>query len=238
MSYKNLLAYLLTLVVGLTMTACPDSECDDDLLGGTEVGGALGGAEDCEEGGALGGETGGAIGGETGGMTGGETGGAEEPVYNTLVVFDTTGVSDDDNGTPGADICEIDIVCNGETVSADDITVYLELSTPGCSETDSSACICDGERQDGPPSCGTTDRSDDISNDSNDIVVYDTNLCEDGDDPYVSLGSGGRVIIEVAGEDVDLRECEIAVYEAGEDEAYGAEVCPELDSEDCVDAPL
>ena len=233
MSNKNLLAYLLTLVVGLTMTACPDSDCGDDL-GGTEVGGAAGGAEDCEEGGA----TGGATGGMTGGMTGGDMGGAEEPVFNTLVVFDTTGVSDDDNGTPGADICEIDIECDGVTVSADDITVYLEISTPGCSETDDSACICDGERQDGPPSCGTTDRSDDISNDTNDLVVYDGNLCEDGNDPYVSLGSGGRVIIEVAGEGVDLRQCNVVVYEAGSDESFGAEVCPEVDSEDCVDATL
>ena len=234
MSYKNLLAYLLTLVVGLTMTACPDSECDDDLLGGTEVGGAAGGAEDCEEGGALGGATGGATGGMTGGMTGGDMGGAEVPVFNTLVIFDATGVSDDENGTPGADICEIDIECDGVAVDADNISVRLDITTPGCSETDDSACICDGVEQAGPPMCGGTDRSDDISNDTNDVVVYDGNFCDDGSDAYVSLGSGGRVIIEVAGENVDLRECNVIVYEKGEDEAYDGEICPELDSPDCV----
>jgi hypothetical protein len=221
MSYKTLLAYLLTVMVGLSMTACPDDSCDDDLLGGDAAGAAAdaaGGADDCEEGGVTGGATGGAMGGDMGGDMGGATGGAET-VYNTLVIVDeTTDVNDD--GTPGVDICEIEVTCDDDPAIENDH--YGELGSEECNGENDENCVC---VEAVPGICGGTDRSD-FS------LAFDGTTCDADGDNYVSLGQEG--VIE-AYYDVNLLGCSVKVYEKGgrNTEGYSVSVCPEVG--DCIE---
>jgi hypothetical protein len=224
MSYKTLLAYLLTVMVGLSMTACPDDSCDDDLLGGTDLlGGATGGAEDCEEGGAIGGETGGAIGGAMGGDMGGATGGAET-VYNTLIILDeTTDVNDD--GTPGVDICEIEVTCNDEPAIENDYVGYL--GSDECNGENGENCVCIEPVE---PTCTSGIDRGDFS------LAFDGATCDADGDNYVSLGQDGDI---EATYDVNLLGCSVKVYEKGgrNTEGYSVFACPaDYESlEDCIE---
>jgi len=227
MSYKTLLAYLLTVMVGLSMTACPDDSCDDDLLGG-DAAGAAGGADDCEEGGVTGGATGGAMGGAMGGDMGGDMGGATggvETVYNTLVIYDETADVNDD-GTPGVDVCEIEVTCdNDERAYENDYLGALGETSPACNGENNDNCVC---VEAVPGICGGTDRS-------NFDLAFDGLYC-DADDNYVSLGINGSI---EAIYDVDLLGCSVEVYEKGGNntEGYAVYACPEdyetLD-DDCI----
>lgn len=227
MNVKNLLAYLLTLVVSVSLTACPD-DCGTEE-GGAE-GGAAGGAEDC--GGAEGATTAGSVGGATGGATGGAVAGTDvtPAVYNVLRISDASGMDDDGNGTPGADVCEIDIVCGGVALDAAQIiSVSLDIATPDCSASVGGACICAGTARASDPNCGTKDRSDNApaaNDDSARGLVYDGAYCpaSGADDAYVSLGAFGTIVIEVAAE-VNLADCTIEVDELGGDEDVTAEIC-------------
>ena len=231
MNMKNLLAYLLTLVVSVSLTACPD-DCGTDE-GGTESaeGGAEGGAEDC--GGAEGATSAGTGAGTGAGAEGGAVAGTDTgtPVYTILRVSDASGMDDDGNGTPGADVCEIDITCDGATLDASQIiSVSLEIQTPDClSSGGDSACICAGDARDADPNCGTKGRSDNAPAENGDNtrgLVYDGAYCPESgaDDAYVSLGAFGTVVIEVA-DGVNLANCTINVDELGGDEETSAEMC-------------
>lgn len=226
MSYKSLLSYLLTLVVGISMTACPDSECDSDL-GGTEVAGAAadGGAEDCEEGGSMGGNMGGMMGGVMGGMMGGMAG-AEEPVYSVIVILDeTTDLNND--GTPGVDICEVEVDCPDETTLLSETNVQADLvNSDECDGSNGMNCVCVDPVQ---PTCGSGINRNDADN------ATDGTYCEEDGDNYVTLGKDGTLTLEY---DRSVLGCTLKVFEKGgvNTESYAVYVCPEgyAGLSDCV----
>ena len=218
MSYKNFLAYLLTLLVGLSLTACPDDECADDLLGGDEGGADVAaGGDECLEGGA-GGEGGADMGGEGGE---GGAGGAETTAYRYIVIVDETEDVNDD-GTPGIDVCEVDIICDGLEAAID-----LENSALGSDDCDGSNgenCIC---RDAVEGICGGTDRGD-LS------LAYNGNYC-DTDDDYVSLGIGGVLTFDL-GEGNDANGCNVDVFEKSgtNEEIFSVYACADADLNDCI----
>ena len=205
---------------------CPNPDQGEE--GGEEYGGEYAGSEygGYEYGGyEYGGES------YTGGYSGGYTAGTPGETFNDHIIriSDATGI-DDDGGIPGADICEIDIVCDGVSLDANNIlSVRLDISTPDCSASQGGACICAGTPRDSDPSCGTNDRSDNAPASNGDTVrglVYDGTYCPDtrADDAWVSLGAFGSIIIEVA-DDVDLANCTVTVDELDADEELNIEFC-------------
>lgn len=230
MSYKNFLAYLLTLVVGLSMTACPDDSCDD-TAGGTEAGameatdgGAAGGAEECEEGGTGGMAGNTPMGATMAGMMGGMMGGAEEVVvYDTIVIVDTTLPTNiNDDGTPGVDICDVVMLCDN------DMLVNPESKDGSITDPaggDNVSVVCDGNSNDNcvcdeavPGICGGTARND-INN------AVDADDCDADPDSYVSMGIGGHLTFVY---DDNLSGCDLYIQEklGMNTEGYTVYLCP------------
>ena len=219
MNVKNLLAYLLTLVVSVSLTACPD-DCGTEE-GGAE-GGAAGGAEDC--GGAEGATTAGSVGGAIGGATGGAVAGTDTPatVYSLIVVFDdTTDVNND--GTPGVDICEVNIDCTDAEAQLD--AANSGLGSEVCDGTNNDNCVC---RDAVAGICGGTDRGD-IE------LAYDGDASCSGDN-YVSLGINGALMFDVG---QDANGCNVSVFEkqGPNEESYRVFACPNdfQDVNDCIE---
>jgi hypothetical protein len=235
---KTLLSYLLTLLVSVSMIACPD-DCEED--GGAEAGaeaeaGDEAGAEECggTDGGALGGdET--PLGGDVAGAEGGAEGGAEVPagpVYTTIFVLDTSTFVDDD-GTPGADVCEVTVTCGDDsTVNTGTADVAADTGTSAAcdgSNNGDSGCICRDAVSEGDVSCGGTDRGDKN-------LSFDGMSC-DTPDNYTSVGLGGYLSY---GFDGDLAGCTVSVEENGDngnDESYTIYACTsaEWSEETCME---
>ena len=208
MNIKNLLSYLLAFTVGFSFVAC--DECASENAGGA-MGGAEGGAADCggAAGGAMGGAMGGTMGGAMGGTMGGAMGGAgtmTQPIYNTIVILDSTNEINN-KGTPGVDIAEVDFDCPDgidRSGSADG-----ELGSDVCDGDNDANCVCRVEVLD---FCGATDRGDFRS-------------AEDGDpETYVSLGIEGLVQFKFTG---DVNGCEVSIFEVQgrNPEAYQVFAC-------------
>ena len=213
---KTLLTYLLTLCVGFMMTACPDDECETDEAGAeaeAEAGAEAGGEDSCEEAGDEAGAEGGAEVAQKRGSEAGAEGGEEVEVttYEVVVVRDTT--ADDQtnaDGTPGADLCEVDVVCDGESLGGDR-SVAIETGSPACDGSNGTNCVCPGNGF-SEDVCGSgVNRQDET-------LVFDGDAsCEEGN--YASLGMGGVFTLEVE-EIATCANVEVAVTEkaGGENE--------------------
>ncbi|MBM4292254.1 MAG: hypothetical protein FJ138_13135 [Deltaproteobacteria bacterium] len=220
MNIKNLLAYLLTLVVSVSLTACPD-DCGTEE-GGTE-GGATGGATGGDCGGAEGGNvSGGANGGSVGGAEGGSVGGStpEAPVYSVIVIVDQTSDVNDD-GTPGVDICEVDIVC-GEGVRARLDEDNSGIGSNICDGSNGENCVCQDIVIE--PTCTSEiDRS-------NFRIADNDEGCDASErgkvSAYVSLGIGGYIAFDLDG--ADANGCQVTVEEkqGSDEESYSVLACP------------
>ena len=196
MSYKNFLAYLLTVMVGLSLTACPDDECATDA--GVEAGaeGGAAGGDECLE----------------GGVEGGVEGGAEAVVYSVIVIQDNTDDINND-GTPGVDLCEIDIECADGAVT--EAAGSLQSGSPECDGSNNDDCIC---REEVAGICGGTDRGDDS-------LIFDGIYCDEDGDNYASVGIGGEYTLDTG---VDLMGCDVTVHEkkGSNAESYLVYACP------------
>lgn len=225
---RTLMTYLLTLLVGFMMTACPDDDCSEDGAGSEEetaAGSEEEGESDdsCEEGGDIGGDSNGIAGeaGSDGGSDGGEagsSGGDDMPAtaYNHVVVQDnTTDINTD--GTPGVDICEVDVTCDGTSV--DDASVVSSLGSPVCNGSNDDNCVCDGAVV-GVCTSG--------KNRADESLIFDgDSSCED--DNWASTGINGFFALEIDG----LSECEsvaVTVTErVGEQtESYVVALCDDV----------
>lgn len=224
---NKLMSYLLTLLVSFVITACGDSDCDTGTAG-SEAGGSeeMGGAEADEACEAAAGETsaGETPAGETpaGETPAGETPAGETPVveYNFVVVKDTsTDINDD--GTPGADICEVGITCGGTAINNVNLS-NNQGSSPDCaSAADKDNCVCAGATISGL--CGGTNRAD-VSH-----IWDNVDTCEDDD--YISVGIDGYVALEVTGQ--TLSECEsvgvtVTEKDGPNNESYIVGLCTSL----------
>ena len=219
---NTFLTYLLTMLVSLTLTACPDDECETETAGDEAADMA---ADDLceEEGGDIAGETAGETAGEAAGETAGEAAGEETPVveYNFVVVKDTTTGDDNINGagTPGVDICDVAVTCDGEAViTAEEI--YISRGSEDCDGDNSEDCLCRAEEI--PGVCGGTDRS-------NKDNVFDEDVSCEGDS-YTSLGIDGSVAVEFTGLNA-CAEVSVSVTEkvGDEDESFVAGLCQSAD---------
>ena len=187
---KTLLTYLLTLCVGFMMTACPDDDCSSDEAGteaaGSEAEAEAGGDDSCEEAGT---EAGAEAGTEAGAEAGTEAGTEVEVTTYELVVVKDTSEEINDDGTPGADLCEVDVVCDGMSLGGDR-TVNIALgSSPFCDGSNAENCVCPGDGFTGAPCSSGKDRS-------NEQVVFDGDASCDNDN-YASLGIDGTFTIEI-----------------------------------------
>jgi hypothetical protein len=219
------MTYLLTIFVSLFLTACPDDECSTDTAG-DEMAEAMGGDDLCEEGGDVAGDTGGDTGGE---VTGGEVTGGEVPVLEyTFVVVQDTSTDVNLSGTPGADICDIAVECDGVAygdLEGSEYDIFITRGSPDCNGENAgeptTGCLCRSEMN---ADCGGTDRSDEER-------AYDDDLSCTGDD-YTSLGMGGRYTLELPAL-AGCREVEVTVAEyqgnTPTDESFVAALCSEKD---------
>lgn len=216
---KTLLTYLLTLMVGFMMTACPDGDCGETA--GAEAGSeeeAAAGAEDdacADEGGEVAG------GDVAGGDVAGEAAGDDTPVvtYNQVVVVDTTTDINND-GTPGVDICEVDIACDGQPVGN---VANIEQSfgdSPSCNADNGDNCVCDGTEMRGVCTSGT-DRAD-------------KNLTFDGDascegDNWSTVGISGYLSYQ-SESFADCGSIDVTVTErdGNNDESYIVALCGDV----------
>lgn len=191
---KTLMTYLLTLFVGLMMTACPDDDCDGEEAGDEAAAGEeeAAGEDSCEEAGTEAGTDAGVAGTEAGTVAGTEAGTeVEVTAYNFVVVQDTSTEINDD-GTPGADICEVDVICGDTPVAS--ASVAIMSGSAACDGSNSDNCVCDGSNMDAPCSSGK-DRG-------NGEWIFDGDDSCDGDN-WASLGIDGYVSLEIA----DLANC-------------------------------
>ena len=192
---KTLMTYLLTLCVSFMMTACPDDECDTETAGdemAEESAEEAGGDDACEEAGVMAGESAGeTAGGDEGGDEAGAEAGTEVEVtaYNFVVVQDTTEDINND-GTPGVDICEIDIVCGGDPVSSVNVDVMPGSEACAADGSNSENCICDGSHSEAVCGSGT--------NRGNAEWLFDGDSSCEGDN-WTSIGIDGYASLEVEG---------------------------------------
>jgi hypothetical protein len=222
---KTLMTYLLTLLVGFMMTACPDDDCDESAGDEAAAGSEEEGEEDdsCAEGGDIGGDTAGEVAGDSGGDSGGDSAGDSAgddmpaTAYNHVVVLDnTTDINAD--GTPGVDICEVDVSCDGSPVA--DASVVSNLgSSPVCDGTNDVNCVCDGEVV-GVCTSG--------KNRADESLVFDGDASCDGDN-WASTGINGYIALEVEG----LSECasvDVTVNEKDgeQEESYVVALCDDV----------
>lgn len=163
--------------------------------------------DDDDADGGMGGE-GGAVGG-AGGDVGGAGGGGVETTYNYLIIIDNS-IDENMAGTPGADICGIEIDCAVSIVDTDFV------------QGEGMVCEMEGD------GCSTARNEPGALND-------DGNTCEPASVPsdYVSLGMAGAVAVQYDG---DLRGCSIAVRElvGNDSESYQVQVCADATSTDCL----
>ena len=175
---KTLMTYLLTLFVGLMMTACPDDDCDGEEAGDEAAASEeeAAGEDSCEEAGTEAG---------TEADTEADTE-VEVTAYNIVVVQDTS-TEINDQGTPGADICEIEIACDGIDIRTANIS-SIEDGSPTCDGSNRMECVCgDGDGSIEP--CGSgIDRG-------NVDWMFDGDASCDGDN-WTSLGMDGMVSIK------------------------------------------
>ena len=154
-----------------------------------------------------------------------EVGGNEVPIvevpldddfhYKFLVIQDKS-TDINNNGTPGVDICEISVDCNGAVDPSD---FYL-------GPTDSP--VCDGSNDD---NCLCVDAVDGVCRGTN---RNDVNFAFDGNvacspDGFVSLGINGTIIAEYDLEN-GLAGCFLTVHElnkdgSGDGEVYQVGIC-------------
>lgn len=214
---RTLMTYLLTLLVGFMMTACPDDECDE-TAGDEAAAGSEEGEDTCAEGGDIGGDTAGDIAGDIAGDNAGDTAGdiAEVTAYNYVVVQDNTSDINDD-GTPGVDICEIDVACDDTAI--EDANVVSNLGdSPVCDGSNNDNCVCT-EAVDGI--CGGTNRADET-------LVFDGDATCEGDN-WASTGINGHIALEISG----LSECgkvDVTVTEKDgpNNESYVVALCDDV----------
>lgn len=181
---EKLLICGLAVTVGFGLTGC-----DEETEGECNEAGV------CADGGAGGeGGVGGGIGGE-----GGEGGGAEEPVFDQVIIEDT---SADENmaGTPGVDICSVASDC-GEPTGA-----MLEMGG-------GTLCTAVGE------GCSA------VRTDANAALSFEMD-CEALSDPshYVSLGMGGTLTV-MFGESQAGCGLTIIELEGNDAESFDVSVC-------------
>jgi hypothetical protein len=219
--YNSLITYLLTLCVGLFMTACPDDECGTDeagaMAGAEEM--TAGAAEECEEeGGNVGGDNAGSetAGGDTAGAPGdsaGDSAGDAVTTYGKVVVLDTTTDINAD-GTPGVDICEILVECDGAELDGGEF-VQDPGESPTCDGSNDANCLCVDAVE---GICGGTDRTDGS-------FAFDGDASCEGDN-WVSIGINGAIVYENSG----LEMCaaiDVSVTERGgpQTETYITALC-------------
>ena len=129
--------------------------------------------------------------GDVAGDVAGEAAGEEAPVieYNFVVVKDT---SDDTNpdGTPGVDICDIAVTCDGEAVFQVE-GIFIFRGSPVCDGSNNDNCLC---RYEVPGQCGGVDRSEEYR-------VFDENVSCENDD-WTSLGINGSIALNF-----DIHSC-------------------------------
>jgi hypothetical protein len=206
MNMKNLLAYLLTLVVSVSLTACTD-DCANDEGGAADCGGTDAGA----------GTTAGTTAGTDAGTDAGAGTTTEPTVYNTVIIMDMSSDINND-GTPGADILEVDFSCESDI---DVSELGGELGSPVCDGSNGENCVC---QETVAPTCTSgIDRSD-------------FNTAYDGDyETYVSLGIEGSIGFLFTG---DVNGCTVTVHEkqGTNTESYAVFACPETAEgpEDCI----
>lgn len=215
---KTLLTYLLTLMVGFMMTACPD-ECDEETAGaeaGSEEEMAAGAEDACAD------EGGEAAGGDVAGTpaeAGTPAGGEPAVAYNQVVVVDTTTDINDD-GTPGVDICEVDIACDGEAVGMIDNIAQSFGDSPSCNADNGDNCVCDGTEMRGVCTSGT-DRA-------NKELTFDGDAsCEN--DNWSTVGISGYLAYESASF-ADCGSIDVTVTErdGNNDESYIVALCGDV----------
>ncbi|MFN3198568.1 MAG: hypothetical protein ACE366_09175 [Bradymonadia bacterium] len=160
------------------------------------------------DGGAGGGEAG--AGGDVGGA-GGDVGGAggEAPVYNHLIIIDNS-IDENMAGTPGADICGIEVDCNLSPA----IESFVQGEGGICEEVGDN---CSAARNDA------------------DAILDDGTTCEPASAPsdYLSLGLSGTVTVVFDG---DLQGCGVTIRElvGNDSEGYQVQVCADEASTDCL----
>jgi hypothetical protein len=215
---KNFMTYFLVLWTALFIIACDGgSDCGEaagDAAGEAEM--SAGADESCED---AAGDAGGDAGGETAGETAGDTAG-DDPVvaYTRVVVIDTTTDINDD-GTPGADICEVEISCDGTPLSGETASLGEDGGdSPICDGSNGENCRC---KESVDPTC------------TSGIDRTDGTLAFDGDancgDNYVSLGISGYLDYDDA---EGLSECAsisvtVTEKEGSNDESYSVALCTE-----------
>jgi hypothetical protein len=145
-------------------------------------------------------------GGVIGAPTGGAGGSSEEPVVHKWVHLEDTSEHENQNGTPGVDICGVEVNCDGASL----VPISTRLSA-------GSGWIC----VEGEEGC-SADRNDP------DAAADDGTTCDPSSRPsdYVSVGVGGELWLEM---DRDLVGCNVTVVElvGGDAEGYTVRVCSE-----------
>lgn len=184
----------LGLCIGLAafVTAC---DVDDDEEGGDTDAGAGG------SGGAGGDMGGGGMGGDM--PMGGQTG-SQADVLDWVCITDTSMV-ENDNGTPGIDICGVFADCGeGPTTG---INSAVESGT---------GVVCTGDAQMG---CGAARNDASAAEDDGMACVADSDPSD-----YVSTGVGGTLCVQFNG---DLQGCSISVveYSGSDEESYTVKLC-------------
>lgn len=120
--------------------------------------------------------------------------GGEVPVIEyTFVVVQDTSTDVNLRGTPGADICDIEVKCDNVSYGQlmdPTYDISITRGSPDCNgenaEEPTAGCLCRSEMN---ADCGGTDRSDENR-------AYDDDISCEGDD-YTSLGMGGRLSLEL-----------------------------------------
>ena len=206
---KTLMTYLLTLMMSFTIVAC-DDECDSETAGDEMAEDAEAGGDDaCEEAGTEAGEAAGEAAGDEAGGEAGDEAGAEVEVaaFSSVVIQDITEDINDD-GTPGVDICEISLTCDGTPIS--EVAIGVEPGSDWCDGSNNDNCICPGEAIEGI--CGGTDRG------NSDWLFDDDDSCSG--DNWTSIGINGRIVV-----DAEIEACDqIDVSVAEKDDGAGMEV--------------
>ena len=169
------------------------------------------------------------------------TGGADAPVggeappastYNYVIILDTSTEINAD-GTPGADIGEVTVTCDGAAVSGAIDPASNTGDSAACDGSNGENCICPGNGF-------TEDVCGSGTNRGNTALTIDGTSSADDAQNYASIGSGGKLVLVFAD---DLSGCDVVVDEVvgGDAESYEVYVCASADEGgDCANggAPI
>ena len=139
--------------------------------------------------------------------------------YDQILIIDTT---DDINseGTPGVDICEVDIICDGQAVATISEIEQDFGESPSCNGENDDHCLCEGTEARGPCNSGI-DRT-------NKSLTFDGDASCEGDN-WASVGIHGYLLYQ-SESFVDCASIDVTVTEKTglNDERYIVALCSDL----------